>query len=189
MKPLEGFMILDFSQLLAGPFASLRLADMGATVIKVERPGTGDSYRTNYGPALKFNGDNASYYFANRNKESVSLDLKNQEQREKLIPLIQSADAMLINFRADVTDRLGLDYESVKKINPTIVYGEITGYGQRGWCADYRAHSCGALGQGRGYEGRNRFSGLCRIGLSFGERHSGGWRISMQLGAACGSGR
>ncbi len=130
MKPLEGFTILDFSQFLAGPYASLRLADMGATVIKVERPGTGDSYRTNYGPALKFNGDNAGYYFVNRNKESVSLDLKNQKQREKLIPLILSADAMLINFRADVTDRLGLDYESVKKINPSIVYGEITGYGR-----------------------------------------------------------
>lgn len=110
MKPLEGFTILDFSQFLAGPFASLRLADMGATVIKVERPGTGDSYRSNYGPELKFNGDNAGYYFVNRNKESVSLDLKKQAQREKLISLIQSADAMLINFRADVTDRLGLDY-------------------------------------------------------------------------------
>lgn len=129
MKPLEGFTILDFSQFLAGPFASLRLADLGASVIKVEKPGSGDSYRSNFGPALKFNGDNAAYYFVNRGKESLSVDLKDPQQREKLLPLLRSADAMAINFRPEVTKRLGLDYESVRAINPGIVYGQITGYG------------------------------------------------------------
>ena len=98
-KPLEGFTILDFSQFLAGPFASLRLADLGAEVIKVERPGIGDSYRRNYGPALKLNGDNAAFYYVNRGKNSISVDLKNSQDREKLLPLLRRADVMLINFR------------------------------------------------------------------------------------------
>jgi len=130
IKPLEGFTILDFSQFLAGPFTALRLADLGAKVIKVEKPGTGDSYRTNYGPAIKLNGDNAAYYYVNRNKESISVDLKDEAQREKLLPLLRQADVMLINFRPDVTKRLGLDYESVKAVNPAIVYAQITGYGE-----------------------------------------------------------
>ncbi len=128
-KPLEGFTILDFSQFLAGPFASLRLADLGAEVIKVERPGIGDSYRRNYGPALKLNGDNAAFYYVNRGKNSISVDLKNSQDREKLLPLLRRADVMLINFRPDATRKLGLDYESVRAENPGIVYGEITGYG------------------------------------------------------------
>lgn len=130
IKPLEGFTILDFSQFLAGPFAALRLADLGAKVIKIERPGSGDAYRSNYGPALKLNGDNAAYYYVNRNKEGVSVNLKDPAQREKLVPLLKQADAMLINFRPDVTKRLGLDYRSVKAIHPGIVYGLITGYGE-----------------------------------------------------------
>ena len=128
-KPLEGFTILDFSQFLAGPFASLRLADLGAEVIKVERPGIGDSYRRNHGPALKLNGDNAAFYYVNRGKNSISVDLKNSQDREKLLPLLRRADVMLINFRPDATRKLGLDYESVRAENPGIVYGEITGYG------------------------------------------------------------
>ena len=130
IRPLEGFTVLDFSQFLAGPFASLRLADLGARVIKVERPGTGDAYRSNYGPALKIRGDNGAYYYVNRDKESVSVDLKDAAQREKLRPLLEQADAMIINFRPEVTKRLHLDYESVKAINPGIVYGQITGYGE-----------------------------------------------------------
>ena len=103
IRPLEGFTVLDFSQFLAGPFASLRLADLGARVIKVERPGTGDAYRSNYGPALKIRGDNGAYYYVNRDKESVSVDLKDAAQREKLRPLLEQADAMIINFRPEVT--------------------------------------------------------------------------------------
>lgn len=85
IRPLEGFTVLDFSQFLAGPFASLRLADLGARVIKVERPGTGDAYRSNYGPALKIRGDNGAYYYVNRDKESVSVDLKDAAQREAVL--------------------------------------------------------------------------------------------------------
>ena len=148
IRPLEGFTVLDFSQFLAGPFASLRLADLGARVIKVERPGTGDAYRSNYGPALKIRGDNGAYYYVNRDKESVSVDLKDAAQREKLRPLLEQADAMIINFRPEVTKRLHLDYESVKAINPGIAYGQITGYGEDnawkdkpGWCSAPQARA------------------------------------------------
>lgn len=130
MKPLSGYTILDFTQYLAGPFASLRLSDLGATVIKVENPNGGDAYRTKEGPALTLDGSNGGFCFVNRDKHSVAIDLKNPSMRSDLERLIAQSNAMVINFRPVVTKRLGLDYETVKAINPSIVYGEITGYGQ-----------------------------------------------------------
>ncbi len=132
MNPLEGYTVLDFSQYLAGPSATLRLADLGATVIKVEKPSGGDAYRDNEGPALRFSRGNGCFYFANRNKESVAVDLKAGDAADKLRPLLQTADVMLVNFRPGVTGRLGLDYATVKAVNPGIVYAQITGYGEDG---------------------------------------------------------
>lgn len=132
MKPLEGVTILDFSQFLSGPSAALRLADLGATVIKIEKPNTGDICRSLYVSNLIIDNDSSIFHAINRNKDGISLDLKNSDDRKLLNPLLEKADAMIINFRPGVSKKLDLDYESVKKINPKIVYGEITGYGTEG---------------------------------------------------------
>jgi len=130
--PLKGLLVLDFSQFLSGPLATLRLADMGARVIKVERPGTGDLGRTLYLSDTDINGENTLFHAINRNKESFAADLKSPNDMERLRRLIARADVMVQNFRPGVIERLQLDYESVSKSNPRIVYGSISGYGDRG---------------------------------------------------------
>lgn len=132
MKPLDGITVLDLSQFLSAPSATLRLADLGARVIKIERPGTGDICRTMYISNCKIDGDSSLFHAINRNKESVALDLKNPATRPQLEKLIADADVMVVNYRPGVAARLGVDYETVTKINPGIVYGEVTGYGTTG---------------------------------------------------------
>ncbi len=131
-KPLKGITIVDFSQFLSGPSASLRMADLGARVIKVERPDIGDICRTLYISNLELDGDSTLFHSINRNKESFAADLKESKAFENIIQLIQKADILIQNFRPDVMERLGLHYEAVKKINPRMIYGEITGYGTEG---------------------------------------------------------
>jgi CoA:oxalate CoA-transferase len=131
-KPLEGMLILDFSQFLSGPSASLRLADMGARVIKIERRGVGDICRTLYISNQELDGDSTLFHSINRNKESFEVDLKNSDELALIKKLICKADIMIGNFRPGVMERLGLDYEHVQAINPKIVYGEISGYGDKG---------------------------------------------------------
>jgi len=131
-KPLEGILVIDFSQFLSGPSASLRLADLGARVIKVERPETGDICRTLYISNLELDGDSSIFHAINRNKESFTADLKNHEDFVRVTRLIQEADVMIQNFRPGVMERIGLDYQSVKNFNPGIIYGEITGFGKEG---------------------------------------------------------
>lgn len=130
--PLEGMLVLDFSQFLSGPSASLRLADFGARVIKVERPGTGDICRTLYISDLEWDGDSSLFHAINRNKESFAADLKEAEDMRRVKQLIAQADVVIQNFRPGVMAKLGLDYQAVRKINPSIVYGEVTGYGTEG---------------------------------------------------------
>jgi crotonobetainyl-CoA:carnitine CoA-transferase CaiB-like acyl-CoA transferase len=130
--PLHGLLVLDFSQFLSGPLATLRLADLGARVIKVERPGQGDLGRTLYLSDTDINGENTLFHAINRNKESLAADLKNPRDLEKLRRLIAHADVMVQNFRPGVIERLKLDYESVAQSNPRIVYGSISGYGEAG---------------------------------------------------------
>ena len=130
--PLRGLLVLDFSQFLSGPLATLRLADMGARVIKIERPGQGDLGRTLYLSDLDIDGVNTLFHAINRNKESFAADLKNPRDMDKLRGLIARADVMVQNFRPGVIDRLKLDYESVSQSNPRIVYGSISGYGEAG---------------------------------------------------------
>ena len=131
MKPLEDYLIVDFSQFLSGPSASLRLADLGARVIKIEKPRTGDICRTLYTSDLIMNGESSVFHTINRNKESFAIDFKQPEELEKLKKLLAKADVVMHNFRPGVMERVGLSYDDVKEINPNIVYAEISGYGTK----------------------------------------------------------
>ncbi|HZG87923.1 CaiB/BaiF CoA-transferase family protein [Paenibacillus sp.] len=132
MKPLEGLVVLDFSQFLSGPSAALRLADLGARVIKVERPDGGDLCRRLYISDLELDGDSTLFHSINRNKLSFSANLKEPNDLAAVRRLIAKADVLIQNFRPGVMEKIGLDYERVKAINPRIVYGVVTGYGKEG---------------------------------------------------------
>jgi crotonobetainyl-CoA:carnitine CoA-transferase CaiB-like acyl-CoA transferase len=132
MKPLSGILIVDFSQFLAGPSASLRMADLGARVIKIERPGSGDLCRQLYISNLSLDGDSTLFHSINRNKQSYAADLKNPADLAHIRKLLTHADVMIQNFRPGVIEKIGLGYDAVREINPRIVYGEVTGYGSTG---------------------------------------------------------
>ena len=129
VRPLHGLLVLDFSQFLSGSLATLRLADLGARVIKIERPGTGDLGRTLYLSDTDVHGENTLFHAINRNKESYAADLKNSSDLQKLRQLIARADVMVQNFRPGVMERLGFGYDSVSRINSRLVYGIVSGYG------------------------------------------------------------
>jgi crotonobetainyl-CoA:carnitine CoA-transferase CaiB-like acyl-CoA transferase len=137
MQPLSGIRVLDFSTLLPGPMATLLLAEAGAEVIKIERPGNGEELR-GYRP--RFADTSVSFAMLNRGKRSVAIDLKAPDALTRLRPLLESADVVLEQFRPGVMDRLGLGYEALSAINPRIVYCAITGYGQNGPKAQVAAH-------------------------------------------------
>ena len=128
-RPLTGILVLDFSQFLSGSLATLRLADLGARVIKIERPGTGDLGRSLYLSDTDVHGENTLFHAINRSKESYAADLKSPSDLQKLRHLITRADVMVQNFRPGVMDRLGLGYESVSKMSSRLVYGVVSGYG------------------------------------------------------------
>lgn len=130
--PLAGLLVIDMSQFLSGPSATLRLADLGARVIKVERPITGDVCRQLYISDLDLDGDSTLFHSINRNKEGFSADLKDPASRDEVLALIDRADVLVENFRPGVTDRLGVGYEHVRARNPGLVYASITGYGTSG---------------------------------------------------------
>ena len=131
-KPLDGLTVLEFSQFLSGPYAGLRLADLGARGIKIERPEVGDLCRNLYISDTDLEGDSTLFHAINRNKESFAANLKDAKDIELVKKLIEKADIITQNFRPGVIERIGLDYKSVKKINPRIVYGTISGYGSEG---------------------------------------------------------
>lgn len=131
--PLDGLMVVDFTQLLSGPSAALRLADLGARVIKIENRDSGDLSRKLYGESYQICGDSSFFQAINRNKESIALDLKtSNEDKELAKTLIKRADIVLHNFRPGVMERLGFGYQTVRQFNPNIVYGSISGYGSTG---------------------------------------------------------
>lgn len=130
--PLAGLVILDMSQFLSGPYATLRLQDLGARVIKVERPGAGDLSRTLYLSDTEIGGDSTIFHAINRGKESLAIDLKNEADLAVLRTLIGKVDVLVQNFRPGVIERLGLDYETVRALNPKLVYASISGYGEEG---------------------------------------------------------
>lgn len=132
MKLLEDILVIDFSQFLSGPSAALRLADMGAQVIKIERPGSGDICRELYVSDVMIEGESTIFHAINRNKQSYAADLKNPNDLEKVKQLIAKADVVMHNFRPGVMERIGLDFETVKQIKHDVVYAEISGYGVEG---------------------------------------------------------
>jgi CoA:oxalate CoA-transferase len=132
IAPLDGILVIDLSQFLSGPCASLRLADLGARVIKVEKPVVGDLCRQLYVSDVVLDGESTVFHAINRNKESSVADLKSPEGLEQVKRLIRRADVVMHNFRPGVVERLGLGYESVRQLNSRVVYGQISGYGQEG---------------------------------------------------------
>lgn len=129
--PLAGLLVVDMSQFLSGPYCTLRLMDLGARVIKIERPEGGDLSRRLY---LSDNesGDSTIFHAINRSKESLAIDLKSERDMQALRRLLSQADVLVQNFRPGVIERLGLGYETASKINPRLVYCSISGYGEEG---------------------------------------------------------
>ena len=132
MRPLEGLTVLEFAQYMAAPSAGLRLADLGARVIKIERPKSGEGGRQIAIKNLFVDGDSLVFHTINRNKQSFAADLKNPEDLATVKRLITMSDVMTHNFRPGVMEKIGLDWSSVSQLNPRIVYGEVTGYGREG---------------------------------------------------------
>lgn len=127
--PLEGMRVLELAHIMAGPVCGLMLADLGADVIKVERP-DGDDTRRFLPPDIK--GESAAFMMMNRNKRGISLDLKTDDGRNVLLKLVEKADVLIENYRHDTMDKLGLGYERLKAINPALIYCEISGFGRTG---------------------------------------------------------
>jgi alpha-methylacyl-CoA racemase len=141
-QPLSGLLVLDFTTLLPGPLATLMLAEAGAEVIKIERPG-GEEMRRH--PPMR-NGDSVPFWLLNRGKRSIVLDLKDQADQARLAPLIGRADILVEQFRPGVMERLGLGYAAVRRVNPRIVYCSISGYGQSGPRAGEAGHDLNYIG-------------------------------------------
>ncbi len=129
-QALEGFRVLDLSRILAGPFCAMVLGDLGAGVIKVERPGTGDDTRA-WGPPFA-GGESAYYLCANRNKKSITVNLKSAAGQELIRQLAKTSDVLIENYKVGELAQLGLGYEALKELNPGLVFCSITGYGQTG---------------------------------------------------------
>ena len=144
--PLSGVKVLDISRVLTGPFATMLLGDLGAEIIKVEMPGTGDETRA-WGPPF-IEGESAYYLSINRNKKSIAVNLKAPEGKEIIYRLAKEADAMIENFLPGTVERLGLDYGKIKAINPGIVYCSISGYGQDGPYRNHPAYDLLMQGEG-----------------------------------------
>lgn len=189
LPPLDGIRVVDLSRVLAGPFCTALLADAGADVVKVESK-TGEDSR-HLGPFR----DGESLYFGilNRGKRSIALDLKDPDDRESLLQLIDGADVVVENFRPGVTTRLGIDYEAARARNPKIVYASISGFGQHGPMAGAAAYDLvvQALSGVMSITGTEE-SGPTRLGESFGDTVAGlfaAWGISTALLAARTTGR
>jgi crotonobetainyl-CoA:carnitine CoA-transferase CaiB-like acyl-CoA transferase len=134
-KALEGIRVVDFSHFIAGPFATMIMADMGADVIKIEAPGRGDDLRR-YPPLHPDLKHGAPFLWNNRNKRSVGIDLKSPEGLQIVRELIATADVVVENFSTGVTQRLGIDYDSCRKLRPQIIYCSVSAYGREGAFAD-----------------------------------------------------
>ncbi len=129
---LAGIRVIDLTQMLAGPMCGMRLGDLGADVIKVEPPGKGEFNRTHTLSGAYVNGESATFLALNRNKRSVAINLKHPDGLQAFRDLVKTADVLIQNFRAGVTDRLGVGFEDLARINPRLVYCSISGYGQSG---------------------------------------------------------
>lgn len=128
--PLEGITVLDFTRVVAGPYLTMMLADLGAEVIKIEACGTGDDSRLLQPPSI--GGESSVFFALNRTKKSVAIDIRTPQGQEICRQLTQDADILVENFRADVMERQGLSYETLSQLNPRLIYCAITGYGHDG---------------------------------------------------------
>ena len=146
MKPLQGLFVLDLSRILAGPYCTMTLGDLGARVVKIEVPGRGDDTR-GWGPPF-WNGESAYFLAVNRNKESVTLDLKSKEGHAILWKLVERADILVENFRPGTLSRWGFSWEALSSSNPRLVYCSISGYGLSGPDAERPGYDLIAQGEG-----------------------------------------
>ncbi len=144
-RALDGIRVVSFEQVLAGPFCTCILADMGAEVIKIERPGTGDIIR-HWDSAVR--GLSSGYVWLNRNKRSLSVDVKYEQGIEIVHRLVEGADIFFENFAAGVAKRLGLGYEELQAINPRLIYCSLSGYGQDGPYRDVKSYDLLMQGEG-----------------------------------------
>ena len=179
--PLKGVRALDLSRVLAGPFCSMTLADLGAEVIKIEIPGRGDDTRA-YPPFI--NGVSSYFLSINRGKKSVTLNLKTEEAREALYRLAERCDILLENFRPGVTERLGVDYETIHRVNPRLVYCSISSFGQTGPYASWPGYDIIVQGMG-GLMGITGEPGRppVRIGVAITDIGAGMWATIAILAA------
>jgi formyl-CoA transferase/CoA:oxalate CoA-transferase len=173
--PLDGVRVLDLTRVLSGPYCSLTLADLGAEIIKVEIPGRGDDTRA-YPPFI--NGVSSYFLSINRNKKSVTLNLKKKEGRKALYRLVEGCDVFLENFRPGVTGRLGVDYDTIKRVNPRIVYCSISSFGQTGPYSSWPGYDLIAQGMG-GLMGITGETGRppVRIGVAITDLGAGMWGV------------
>lgn len=143
--PLEGIKVLDLTRVLAGPYATMLLCDLGAEVIKIEQPGTGDESR-NFGPFK--NGFSLYFMSVNRGKRSITLNLKTQRGREIFLQLVKQCDVVVENFRPGTMQKLGLDYDTLKAVSPSLIYAACSGFGQTGPSAQQGAYDMIIQGMG-----------------------------------------
>lgn len=186
-KALNGIKVLDVSRLLTGPYCTMVLADLGADVIKVEVPGRGDDSRL-FGPFA--NGESAYFAMLNRNKRSITLDLRKEEGKAVFRTLVADADVMLENFALGTMDEWGLGYEALSKLNPKLVYASITGFGQTGpystrTAFDAVAQAMGGMMSLTGYPD----SPPLRVGASLGDINAGVFTVTGILAALVQRGR
>ena len=141
-QPLTGLLVLDFTTLLPGPLATLMLAEAGADVIKIERPGGEDMRR--FEPFWE--GEGAAFALLNRGKTGLVVDLKSEKSRSQLKPLLEKADVLVEQFRPGVMKRLALDYAALRATNPRLIYCSISGYGQSGPRSGEAGHDVNYIG-------------------------------------------
>ena len=187
MKPLEGLTILDLSRVLACPFASMILAELGARVIKVEQPGAGDETRS-FEPQLA--KDSAYYFACNRSKESITVDLRSAAGKETIRKLARKADVLVENFPVGTLARYGLDFSTISSLNPAIVYVSCTGFGQTGPYKDKKGYDTvfQAMGGLMSLTGE-RAGGPVKPGLPVADLTSGLWVAIAILAALQGRSR
>lgn len=180
MKVLEGVTVIDFTQAYSGPFCTMQLADFGARVIKIERTKYGDQSR--YWAPINENGDSGYYAAINRGKESITLDIGSPEGLEIAKKLIAKADIMLENFSVGSMEKKGLGYEAIKEINPEIIYGSISGYGQNTTWRKLPAYDNVIQAQTGLMEMTGEADGVpTKVGVSVGDNYTG---LEMSLAVA-----
>lgn len=197
MRPLDGITVLDLTRLLPGAVATMMLGDFGADVIKIEQPGVGDPARQMRAGIKPTNGRAGGYFFiTNRNKRSIAINLKQSAGRDAFLRLAERADVVIEGFRPGVMERLGIGYESLRQINPRLIYCALTGYGQDGPYRLKAGHDinyigiAGVLGTNGAKDGPPAIPGVQIADLAGGSLHSViGILLALQARARTGEGQ